>query len=204
MKNRRILLVAVVVAALLLTAYWLQQPRPDHRFVVLGAVSEVTPVQSGISSDALRLGQAVDGAISNAFLPVGEDSPSRAGCYEWSATAWTATGELATRRGRFREGAWNEVRTEILEREVRDGFGAEVVSYQLQVRGAITPDGAQWHFWPLLSSSGRGEEDLGVELHYDELARRLRLQLTEVFDGGPAEIYEFSFAVGMDGSIQGG
>lgn len=190
---KRILLAAGGLLAGIAVVWWGVTPRLNNRFSI-GELDEPTR-HANVSSAGLAAGTP----ISNSFVP---PEPMQSGRFITSGSLVTTTGERQQYTAVFRQGPWFEVAHTLLERDVQTGFGSQVMHYAIQVQGAITADGSQWFFNPVVTGSGPGGEfQVLAQFRFFPMSRGLTLVLTEQLGSETPRSYTVLYDVDLDGEV---
>ena len=197
MRNLLISLVLVAAAAAALL-FWMQMPRGDETFVVLG-VSETLHAEAAPPQPAGQ-GVRTSRIATNAEVDATGTAPVE-GRYAVSTFSSDDDGTIRTRRIRFAPGPYTAVGQDVLRREIRDGFGRPALDYALRIEGALSEDGTQYAFYLLPTSHGRGDEStVTAGLDYDASSRLLELTIDECLQGETRR-FHVVFRVAPDGTL---
>lgn len=189
------MLIGVAAAGLV---FWMQMPRPDSSFEVLGVSQEVAPqagpvLTGGLSIQVVRL-------ATNAEVPAEGTAPVQG---RYAMSTWTSDedGQTRTRRIRFAPGPYHGVDVDLVGRRILDGFGRPAFSYSLKLEGALSADGTEYAFYLLPTAHGRGDATtVACALDYDEAPRLLTLTIDE-FVAGETRRFTLGFDVAEDATI---
>lgn len=206
---KRILLAGGGLLAGIAVVWWGVTPRLNNIFSI-GDLDEPTRhandpalaasvAPSVAPSAGLSAGLSAGNPISNSFVP---PEPMQSGRFITRGSLVTTTGERQQYSAAFRPGPWFEVAHTLLERDVQTGFGSQVMHYAIQVEGAITADGSQWFFNPVVTGSGpSGEFQVLAQFRFFPMSRGLTLVLTEKLGSETPRTYAVLYDVDLDGEV---